>query len=277
MILQHRLLKAAFNNKLLYFPYDSSTPLAMLDSGTNGGGFLILYHIFLPIMMRDIGAWLFDVANEINRRSTLTGIDIQARTFPQSVPGNFSFSINSITALPYDWSNRFDVVHQRLLLASLKKTEWLKATAEMYRVIKPGGYVQLCEPGLWTAGPTTARFLELRNRLYDYTGLCKDFRDFIPDILKRNGFHDIKIVTVEVPAGKWAGQLGCDTRDNFIGVYRALKPHLLRFGCFGMLNSEKELDELYDAVEREWDELKGCNYGFFIAVAKKPNEHRALL
>jgi SAM-dependent methyltransferase len=214
--------------------------------------------------------WLLDVAKEINPKSTLCGIDIHDRPFPKPPPPNMSFHVNSITALPSEWSERFDIVHQRLLTAALIKSEWERAVAEMYRVLKPGGWVQLCEPGLWTGGPATARLIELRARMYDHIDHYQH-SSFIPNLLAQKGFVDVKVEKTEIPIGEWAGPSGCDARDNFIGVYRGLKPHLLRVGCFGMLESEKELDDLYDAVKREWDELKGCSYGFAIVVARKPN------
>ena len=79
----------------------------------------------------------------------MVAVDIEPRLFPTSHPKNIEFRVESVTQLPSDWSNSFSLVHQRLLLAALQIPEWPTALGEIYRVLRPGGWVQLAESSGW--------------------------------------------------------------------------------------------------------------------------------
>ncbi|RUS20755.1 hypothetical protein BC937DRAFT_94468, partial [Endogone sp. FLAS-F59071] len=74
---------------------------------------------------------------------------------PETVPDNCSFIIaNTVYGLPFE-DNAFDFVfqrcvcgmgvyaHARFMVSSFTLESWVKAVAEMVRVTKPGGYVEL--------------------------------------------------------------------------------------------------------------------------------------
>ncbi|RUS31999.1 hypothetical protein BC938DRAFT_476535 [Jimgerdemannia flammicorona] len=75
-----------------------------------------------------------------------TGTDI-ADIFPQDdVPSNCSFeSANTLEGLPFA-DNTFDYVFQRFMVTAFTPAQWDRAIAELVRVTKPGGYVEL---GKW--------------------------------------------------------------------------------------------------------------------------------
>ncbi|KAI0029267.1 S-adenosyl-L-methionine-dependent methyltransferase [Vararia minispora EC-137] len=252
LLLQHNLLKRNFNNTNLIFPYNPLKAYTVLDSGTGAG------------------VWLLDVAKDISPTSMLQGVDIEDGLFPQqNVSSNMSFLVASVTSLPPKWSGLFDIIHQRLLRAALTESEWVAAVKEFNRVLQPGGWVQLAEPGHWTAGPATERWQELVDRLLQFRGFPVDIQELLPGLLRRCGFTGVHIERRSLMAGKWDGAHGCEVRDNFMGVYRGMKTPLLKLGCFGILSSEQELDNLYDAVEKEWDEMEGCSLTFLIVIGQK--------
>lgn len=80
-----------------------------------------------------------------NPNAHVTGIDM-ADMFPTAIrPENVTFQLtNIIDGLPYD-DNTFDFVHMRQLIVGLRATEWPNVVAEIFRVLKPGGLVQLVE------------------------------------------------------------------------------------------------------------------------------------
>jgi ubiquinone/menaquinone biosynthesis C-methylase UbiE len=75
----------------------------------------------------------------------VTGVDM-SDMFPTTIrPENVRFELHNIVhGLPFP-DNSFDYVHMRLLIISLKTNEWPMVIAEIYRVLKPGGLVQLVE------------------------------------------------------------------------------------------------------------------------------------
>ncbi len=85
------------------------------------------------------------MAKEVPESVQVFGADVSSANFPSSAPSNVTMTIASTTSLPEEWKGQFDLVHQRLLLAALRSEQWPVVLSEMYRVLKPGGAVQLVE------------------------------------------------------------------------------------------------------------------------------------
>ncbi|KAI8976934.1 hypothetical protein BDB01DRAFT_710374, partial [Pilobolus umbonatus] len=77
--------------------------------------------------------------------SKFIGIDISF-VFPKTIrPINVDFFICNITkVVPFD-DNSIDLFHQRLLVAGLHRSDYIKSLKEAYRILKPGGYIELGE------------------------------------------------------------------------------------------------------------------------------------
>lgn len=73
------------------------------------------------------------------------GVD-QIALHPQAIrPSNVNFSVQDVLeGLSYE-DNSFDLVQMRLFSMTFDRTYWIQALAEVYRVLKPGGYLQLME------------------------------------------------------------------------------------------------------------------------------------
>ena len=216
------------------------------------------------------GVWLLEAAARFSPSAVLHGIDIEGRLFPQFKPSNISFSLTNITDLPIEWSSRFDIVHQRLLFAALTNPQWSAAIANMFRVLRPGGWVQLLESENFETGHYTQKYGDILRELYRRRDLVIRVYEELPLLLENAGFTDVKIIRSSTPVGKWAGQPGIEGRDNVMAVFRAMKLPILRMGGFSMVKSEAEIDELLDNVEKEWDETEGMALGFCLIVARKP-------
>lgn len=69
--------------------------------------------------------------------------------FPNNIrPANVSFQVgNVLKRLPFS-DNTFDLVNMRLFIVALKKEEWPILLKEAYRVMKPGGFIQMVECGM---------------------------------------------------------------------------------------------------------------------------------
>lgn len=88
-----------------------------------------------------------DVATEFPG-SKFYGIDIYD-IFPSNIrPPNVEFQArDALEGLPFP-DNTFDLVNLRLFIISVKRNEWPIVLNEIYRILKPGGFIQCCEAGM---------------------------------------------------------------------------------------------------------------------------------
>ncbi|CAN6621493.1 hypothetical protein TRVA0_008S02322 [Trichomonascus vanleenenianus] len=149
-------------------------------------------------------------------------------------PQNFvPLSGSSLTSLPFE-DNMFDVVTCKSLWYFLQNHMWEDVLREMYRVLKPGGAIELivCDYDVVNRSPGDEYWW---SRIAE--GVTKRNIDIypsarIPRRLKAAGFTGIKRCMLAIPRG-WSGQLGhlCD----FLSSYYADA----MFSMFGDLNAEE--------------------------------------
>lgn len=224
---------------------------------------------------RPIGIWLQDLARETHAKPQYTGVDIESAFFPKAstLPPNMRFETQSVTALPSEWTNHFSLVHQRLLIAALRRHEWGTALKEIYRVLKPGGWVQLLEMQGWTSGPALAKHTDLLFEFSDDVGIMyRDIAKRLPDFLEESGFANIHQDPRGTPLGAWAGTDGVDGKEVLMGVLEGLKTPILRKGGYGIIESETEYDALLKEISEELDNTPGSVAKWTMFWAQKPLE-----
>lgn len=216
---------------------------------------------------------MLDAATKVPEGVIIHGIDIEPRLFPKEYPENVSFSVNSITNLPKEWTGTFTYVHQRLLVAGLRKEEWLVALKEIYRVLKPGGWVEFHEALADHEGPEeymnhAAHYL--KHQVFTSKGLDIRINDRLPDLLKEAGFVEIVSDKKTFPLGKWAGKEAEVMARGASGFYRGLKKSVLEQGGFGRVSTEAEFDAVMDDLAGWWDTGSGIYFGYHAHTAQKP-------
>lgn len=214
------------------------------------------------------------MASSLSPYSILHGIDISSRQFPNEKPDNVTFSVGSVLALPEGWEKKFHIVHQRLLNAALKASEWPVAVRELYRVLQPGGWVQLGEIQEWPASlgreSAIGRHMRAHLKFLRSREIDIDVGRGLSDLLRDAGFVNISAKIVQIPMGKSWGPLGIDGSRNLEGVLRAAKIPMMSDGGFGAAATEEEYDKLVDDVVKEWDVIEGYSQTYNIVYAQRP-------
>jgi ubiquinone/menaquinone biosynthesis C-methylase UbiE len=205
----------------------------------------------------------------------MVAVDIEPRLFPASPPKNIEFRVESVTNLPSEWNDTFSLVHQRLLILALQVPQWPKAMQEIYRVLRPGGWVQFAESTPWhedkyPGKPCMEKLTAMYRRVAEARNLYVDCAYDIPKMLEEAGFVDIRSESRMQLMGKWAGEIGIANATNHVGVLRGIKTPVLEAGGFGYVTSEAEYDELISGLEKEWNEIPGSEKEFVIIWARKP-------
>jgi SAM-dependent methyltransferase len=148
--------------------------------------------------------------------------------------------------------------------------EWPKALQSIYRVLQPGGWVQLTEFNWPRAiiGEHTARLVN--HYMHEKTGLWTPVTDGLPQLLLETGFHDIQIIERKFPVGGDT-EIGISMKDNmnelmngFRGAFNASYPL-----------EEEEIHEMFEGIERELKDMQEEGKNFDVVynsyIARKPN------
>ena len=217
------------------------------------------------------GQWMLEFATQIPVTVEIQGIDIVSRLFPPTYPTNIHLSTKSITSLPADWTCKYAYVHQRLLLAALTIDMWKSALAEIFRVLKPGGWVELVETSgrIPHVGPCSIKLESMKFALYAHKNLLVDHKKQLRGLLLGAGFVGIECIDHPVPIGESAGESGREARTNFTDVVSALKTPMLNAGGFGIVATEEEFDQNVMKMKEEWERSEGV-VEVFTFCAQKP-------
>ncbi|KAF5344636.1 hypothetical protein D9756_011228 [Leucocoprinus leucothites] len=256
LAIQHNLVLSGSGGKHIHAPVGLESISAVLETATGSG------------------IWLEEVAKQLPSTAELFGVDLSPNLFPASPPLNIRFLQGSVLELPKEWTNKFDLVHQRLLVAGLRKEEWFKALGEIYRVLKPGGWFQLYEIVEWEkSGPAQKKIGELMTVLFEARGVERPWLNggaHWQKYMEEAGFKDLRVTWHGWPMGRWAGEEGLLGKESQLGFLRGVKAPVLKAGGFGIIKGEEDFDELVAEVGKELDNVDGTRMRCIMICGQKP-------
>ncbi|GAB5587295.1 hypothetical protein Unana1_02195 [Umbelopsis nana] len=136
-------------------------------------------------------SWMMDLATE-NRNFQILGLDI-SDVFPTHIcPDNVKFQIANVTnGIPAP-NDSFDLVNLRLFVLALTTEQWPALMQEIFRVVRPGGYVQLCECDFYmTESPILKAFTGNMCKVIENRGQDPRIALKLKPILVSAGFEDV--------------------------------------------------------------------------------------
>ncbi|KAJ3921429.1 hypothetical protein F5877DRAFT_64922 [Lentinula edodes] len=261
---QHLIIVKAFENRLSLAPLNLVAGDKVLESAAGSG----------------IWALEFSAENHANGINVdIECIDLSSKQFPPTgtYPSNINFSVHSIISLPLSWTNTFAYAHQRLIVLALNDSLWRQAIAELYRVLQPGGYLELVEFETKRfhcgVGPSSNKLCSLVDELFAEKGIIQDVSTYLCPLLEEIGFVNVRCEVRDVPIGRrqcvvqsGAGYTGEQWGEGWMGV----KVPVVKGGGYGVINTEEEFDVLVRDSVREWNESKGLFTSFYAILANKP-------
>jgi SAM-dependent methyltransferase len=223
-----------------------------------------------PARILDVGSgtgqWGFDVSRRFPE-ALVVGFDLVAGK-PGGPARHRGVRGNLLEGLPFA-GGTFDFVHQRLLVTGIPLSAWPAAVSELARVTRPGGWVELVEPRMTfeRAAPATEQLLALtmghaRSLGLDTTSVVFGALD---GHLRDAGLVDVVREQLEVPIGRWGGDVGSlmatDVRAGLTRVCEVLQARSLL--------PVEEGRGLIERAQEEW-ERNETYWTFAIAYGRRP-------
>ncbi|KZV80655.1 S-adenosyl-L-methionine-dependent methyltransferase [Exidia glandulosa HHB12029] len=251
---QHRDILQLIDNELIIAPVQLKAGDEVLDCATG------------------TGIWLVECAAKLAAQGveiSCTGVDVSPHLFPPSPEPNITFLQHSVLALPSEFTSRFTLINQRLLLGALRLTEWPLALREHFRVLRPGGWIQLCEirsKGIQDIGPRSKRMAEWNAAMLENRGMDPDAGLHLKMWAEEAGFVNVQTMEKGMPLGK--GEPYAQTlEETFVGM----KVHSSGENAFNVGVSEEEYDHWLKDMCDEWSEVdSGASVPFSWIWAQKP-------
>ncbi|CAG8457977.1 5347_t:CDS:2 [Cetraspora pellucida] len=178
-------------------------------------------------------------------------LDIGKLTYVHNKITTTEFVIrNVLEGLPFG-DDSFDFVFQRFLFIGYPKEKWPFVINEIVRVLKPGGFLELCEPSqMYNIGPATKRLVDGEMEIFEQRNLDCRIHLKLEDYLKNQGqLENIKKVAKEIHHGIKSNNINLSkvAINNFVTAYTSFKSNLLKT----LQISEDEFNELAKVSEKE--------------------------
>ncbi|RUS19977.1 hypothetical protein BC937DRAFT_86620 [Endogone sp. FLAS-F59071] len=194
------------------------------------------------------GTWCLEMARDYPQ-STFVGIDIDDLLPKTDIPQNCTFLKGDTRELPFEDSS-FDYIYQRGMILSFTPEDWTRTVAELYRVLRPGGWLEFFEPQ-FAFERRPHDYNKFYNALLTITE-AKGFDITLPlhllDILPPT-LTNVEVDYVSCPVG-WKGSIGSTALANFEIIMRSLKPQL------GELIDVADYDEFVSKILVEFRAFK---------------------
>ncbi|KAH6984357.1 S-adenosyl-L-methionine-dependent methyltransferase [Ilyonectria sp. MPI-CAGE-AT-0026] len=197
--MKHAMIINLCNKKLHFAPLKN--PQQVLDIGTG------------------TGIWAVDMG-DLYPEAQVLGIDLSPIQ-PSWVPPNVRFVVDDAEAEWLHPPETFDYIHIRHMTSSIR--DWPKLVSQAYRVLKPGGWIELqelrfvleCDDGTVQDDNEVLNFLNnIKKGLaafnVDLLGMRKNKQN-----VEEAGFVNVEEKVLKVPLGVWPR----DPRMKTIGLY----------------------------------------------------------
>ncbi|KAF9992613.1 hypothetical protein BGZ65_012018, partial [Modicella reniformis] len=173
------------------------------------------------------GEWAMDMAIKFPR-TVVYALDplLEMGQLPLRVPENCKFRMRDVR----DQEGEFDLVHQRLGAFRTQIQEWTPHFAELRRLTRPGGWIQLAESNglVVRAGIETLKVNRWVERAALSSGLnpMQMVEALMPTILGA-GLINVECYDYGIPVGDWAGSRGRVAMRSYLEMVESLKDEIV--------------------------------------------------
>ena len=200
------------------------------------------------------GRWAMDMAQQFPD-ATVVGMDLQppaveTRSTPLPVPPNYRFAAGNILERAPFADNSFDFTHQRFLTLAIQAARWPDVVAELLRVTRPGGWVELVETEPPLGAPALDQLAAWGVELTRRRGIDMSLMARIGELLQHAGAGSVTARTVKLAVGKPAGHVGAMAAVDYLTALAAVRTPLAKMGIV----DEATFDAWMARARQEFDQ-----------------------
>ncbi|KAI8137619.1 S-adenosyl-L-methionine-dependent methyltransferase [Fennellomyces sp. T-0311] len=250
---QHYLLKSA-RKANTWAPIDSTPDKTIVDIGTGNG------------------IWALEMASQYTQ-SQVIGLDIRLP------PEQSMASMKNLRFIRTDIHDKWpladvsvDFIFQRNMSLHVKREQWATLFQEMYRVLKPGGYLELVEPDPChhNQGPVLQAFETFTRTQWEELGLDYEFVNATKGQFEQVGFELVEQRQLDIPIGEWPEepelkQFGFINKETQKAFLRNRKQDLI--GKWGIPTDDYDL--AVQEIMEEFEDYHGFSR-YNCWIVKKP-------
>lgn len=226
---QHHVLRSALRG---IFAAPLANPAHILDVGSGTGRWGMEMAVHFP-------------------QARVTGVDLEPMdTHAISGPRPLNYTAvrgNILEGLRFA-SSLFDYVHMRMMLLAIPADRWPRVVAELVRLARPGGWIELMEQGpLVGEGPALHTWNAWMQALCQSRGLDPTLGARLGDFLHTAGLRQVTVRQVELPVGEQSGRLGGMMAASFTASMEGFAPGIVQAG----LATPREVEDTRTAMRFE--------------------------
>ena len=211
------------------------------------------------------GRWACEMALDFPR-AQIVGLDIE---LPQpgalTVPPNLTLLPgNVLERLPFA-DRSFDFVHQRLLVAAIPTIQWPVVVAELARVTRPSGWIELIEAGdaYLNIGPALSQFLHWSRAISGARGIDAARVAYLDELLLGSSLQRVEKRVLRVPLGSWGGRMGSTLAQNTLAAFAGMRG----LYCQHVLLRPEQFDATLAVLADEWNAYR-TEFAIFAAYGQ---------
>ncbi len=181
-------------------------------------------------------------------------------------PSNYTFVQGDVfQGLPFDDAT-FDFVHQRLLLFAIPAHRWPAVVAELVRVTRPGGWIELVETGPQQGGgPAMRQLVQWISTAMAGRGVDPLIGPRVGDFLRAAGIPRVESRSVQLDVGKAGGRVGALAETDVFAVMASVRAPLVAAGMVTEQHYNAALESARRDINRE-----RCTLPFYFFYGQRP-------
>ncbi|HZC05181.1 MAG TPA: class I SAM-dependent methyltransferase [Ktedonobacterales bacterium] len=200
------------------------------------------------------GRWAMEMAAEFSSANVI-GVDVAPPVVSERLPAtpttdNYTFvQGNVLERLPFA-DNSFDFVHQRYLILAIPAQRWPQVIAELMRVTRPHGWVELIETAPPSGAPALDQLADWGKQMMARRGIDFTMAPQLGPLLQAAGAREVAARPLTIPVGKPGGRLGAMMVADYMSALGAVRGPLAALGVASvaafddaMTRARQELDQ----------------------------------